>query len=148
MKAGARPDLPNPPPEPPANRSRACFWFQKLEVTKQQLKQLSKYKQDYEAVRERLETLPDEVSHEVMVPLGKLAYVPGRLKHTNEIMVLLGENWFVERSAKQSVEIVRRRIASKTPGALPSLRRSWFCDSSFCFLLQNAKKPWTASIRR
>ena len=93
-------------------------------MTKQQLKQLSKYKQDYEAVRERLETLPDEVSHEVMVPLGKLAYVPGRLKHTNEIMVLLGENWFVERSAKQSVEIVRRRIASKTPGALPSLHRS------------------------
>lgn len=99
-------------------------------MTKQQLKQLSKYKQDYEAVRERLETLPDEVSHEVMVPLGKLAYVPGRLKHTNEIMVLLGENWFVERSAKQSVEIVRRRIAKceETMNRLNSeieLHHSW-----------------------
>jgi len=59
----------------------------------------------------RLKTLPDKISHDVMVPLGKLAYVPGRLKHTNEILVLLGENWFAECSAKQSGEIIKRRVA-------------------------------------
>ena len=88
------------------------LWLQNLVVSKQKLKQLSKYKQDYEALKERLKTLPDRVSHEVMVPLGKYAFIPGHLKHTNEILVLLGENWFAQRSAKQSAEIVRRRIES------------------------------------
>ncbi len=36
--------------------------------------------------------------------------MPGKLVHTNEILVLLGDNWFVERSAKQSCDIVRRRL--------------------------------------
>ena len=29
--------------------------------------------------------------------------------HTNEITVLLGDNWFAERSVSQAVEIVARR---------------------------------------
>ena len=33
--------------------------------------------------------------------------------HTNEIMVLLGDNWFAERSAKQAAEIVQRRTKGK-----------------------------------
>jgi hypothetical protein len=44
------------------------------------------------------------------VPIGKVAFFPGHLIHTNEILVLLGDNWFVERSAKQACEIVQRRI--------------------------------------
>ena len=35
--------------------------------------------------------------------------MPGRLIHTNEIMVLLGDNWFAERSASQALEMVERR---------------------------------------
>ena len=35
--------------------------------------------------------------------------MPGRLIHTNEIMVLLGDNWFTERSASQALEMVERR---------------------------------------
>ncbi|XP_076040181.1 unconventional prefoldin RPB5 interactor isoform X2 [Oratosquilla oratoria] len=45
-----------------------------------------------------------------MVPIGKRAFMPGHLVHTNEVLVLLGDNWFAERSAKQAVEIVGRRI--------------------------------------
>jgi len=82
----------------------------KLEELKQRVGQLCKYKDDFDAVRTRLVTLPDRLSHEVMVPLGKVAFVPGRLKHTNEILVLLGDNWFAGRSARQSLEIVDRRI--------------------------------------
>ena len=36
--------------------------------------------------------------------------MPGQLVHTNEILVLLGDNWFVDRSACQAAEIVNRRI--------------------------------------
>ena len=35
--------------------------------------------------------------------------MPGKLIHTNEITVLLGDNWFAERSASQALEIVARR---------------------------------------
>ena len=43
--------------------------------------------------------------------------MPGELIHTNEIMVLLGDNWFAERSATQAMEIAKRRLKSKSdPG--------------------------------
>jgi hypothetical protein len=45
-----------------------------------------------------------------MVPFGKLAFIPGRIIHSNEILVLLGDNYFVERSCKQAMEIVNRRL--------------------------------------
>ena len=48
----------------------------------------------------------------LQVPLGPLAFMPGKIVHTNEILVLLGDNWFVERSAKQATEIIGRRIKS------------------------------------
>ncbi|XP_057377111.1 unconventional prefoldin RPB5 interactor 1-like [Daphnia carinata] len=80
------------------------------EIVRGKVKQLTKFREDYEALKARLETLPDKISHEVMVPFGKLAFIPGRVKHTNEILCLLGENWFVERSAKQAAQMVERRI--------------------------------------
>ncbi|XP_046573327.1 LOW QUALITY PROTEIN: unconventional prefoldin RPB5 interactor-like [Haliotis rubra] len=81
-----------------------------IEETENKIAQWQQYKSDYEALHRRLKTLPDKVEHEVMVPFGSLAFMPGRLVHTNEVMVLLGDNWFAERSAKQAAEIVSRRI--------------------------------------
>ncbi|KAF2283242.1 hypothetical protein GH714_043594 [Hevea brasiliensis] len=53
--------------------------------------------------------LPDELHHDVMVPFGKAAFFPGRLIHTNELVVLLGEGYYAERTAKQTIEILTRR---------------------------------------
>ena len=39
--------------------------------------------------------------------------MPGKLIHTNEILAMLGDNWFVERSTKQAVGIVERRLESE-----------------------------------
>ena len=39
--------------------------------------------------------------------------MPGEIIHTNEVMVLLGDNWFAERSAKQACEIIERRKKRK-----------------------------------
>ncbi|XP_029464304.1 unconventional prefoldin RPB5 interactor 1 isoform X2 [Rhinatrema bivittatum] len=44
-----------------------------------------------------------------MVPFGPLAFMPGRLVHTNEITVLLGDNWFAKCSAKQANSLVDHR---------------------------------------
>ncbi|XP_041500827.1 unconventional prefoldin RPB5 interactor 1 isoform X2 [Microtus oregoni] len=64
---------------------------------------------DYSALQERLRTLPDKLSYDVMVPFGPLAFMPGRLVHTNEVTVLLGDNWFAKCSAKQAIGLVEHR---------------------------------------
>ncbi|KAF9898949.1 uri1, prefoldin-like chaperone, partial [Lobosporangium transversale] len=70
------------------------------------------YEEDYRALKSTLLDLPKETTHSVMdeVPIGNLAFMPGKLVHTNEILVMLGDNWFVDRSAVQAAEIVDRRI--------------------------------------
>uniref|UniRef100_A0A3Q4HD02 URI1 prefoldin like chaperone n=1 Tax=Neolamprologus brichardi TaxID=32507 RepID=A0A3Q4HD02_NEOBR len=65
---------------------------------------------DYEALNDRLKTLPDQLSYDIMVPFGPLAFMPGKLVHTNEVTVLLGDNWFTKCSAKQAQKIVDHRM--------------------------------------
>ncbi|XP_059941049.1 unconventional prefoldin RPB5 interactor 1 isoform X2 [Mesoplodon densirostris] len=64
---------------------------------------------DYNALEERLSTLPDKLSYNIMVPFGPFAFMPGKLVHTNEVTVLLGDNWFAKCSAKQAVGLVEHR---------------------------------------
>ncbi|KAL0083591.1 hypothetical protein J3Q64DRAFT_1836086 [Phycomyces blakesleeanus] len=77
-----------------------------LEAEAQQWKS---FKEDYDALENQLKTFPDETTRSAMIPMGKLAFMPGKFIHTNEIMVLLGDQYYVERSAKQAISIVRRR---------------------------------------
>lgn len=83
---------------------------ERLQIVDEEITKLQKFRKDYEHLLNILRTLPDKTSYEVMVPFGSLAFMPGRLLHTNEILVLLGDNWFAERSAKQAAEIVQRRL--------------------------------------
>ena len=82
-----------------------------------------------ENVKQRLTTLPDKLTHPIQVPVGiqtpaspPLVLLNGQLKHTNEILVLLGDNWFVERSVKQSLDILDRRI-EKTKAMIENFRK-------------------------
>ncbi|KAJ8417871.1 hypothetical protein AAFF_G00227140 [Aldrovandia affinis] len=74
-----------------------------------QIQHWQKVEADYEALQERLHTLPDKLSYDIMVPFGPLAFMPGKLIHTNEVTVLLGDNWFAKCSAKQAVDLVEHR---------------------------------------
>ncbi|XP_029010830.1 unconventional prefoldin RPB5 interactor 1 [Betta splendens] len=65
---------------------------------------------DYEALKDRLQTLPDQLSYDIMVPFGPLAFMPGKLVHTNEVTVLLGDNWFTKCSAKQAQKLIDHRM--------------------------------------
>jgi len=72
----------------------------------------------HEAIKDKLSSLPDKTRYNIQVPVGStfpgqppLLLMKGYIKHTNEILVLLGDNWFVERSAKESVDIIDRRIS-------------------------------------
>ncbi|XP_011081368.1 RNA polymerase II subunit 5-mediating protein homolog isoform X2 [Sesamum indicum] len=75
----------------------------------QQLDQLKGFIDDNISVINLVQKLPDETHHNIMVPFGKAAFFPGRLIHTNEFMVLLGEGYYAERTAKQTVDILKRR---------------------------------------
>jgi len=83
---------------------------QKLEDNIAQTSKLKEHKKSYQTLEERLTTLPDKISHDVIVPFTKKAFMPGKLIHTNEIQVLLGDNYFLECSAKHAKEICTRRI--------------------------------------
>jgi prefoldin subunit 5 len=71
-----------------------------------------KFQTDYLHLKQRLETLPHELRYDVMVPISKVAFMPGRLVNTNEILVLLGDSWFVEKSAKQACDLIDRRLTN------------------------------------
>ncbi|KAI9315993.1 Prefoldin subunit-domain-containing protein [Dichotomocladium elegans] len=88
-------------------------WSAHIEEQKQRLdaevRRLKIFQQDYDALEKQLQTLPDETVRPAMIPIGGLAFMPGKLIHTNEITVYLGANYYAERSAKQALAIVNRR---------------------------------------
>lgn len=57
--------------------------------------------------------LPNEVKHAVMVPLSPVGFMKGEIVHGNEILVLIGEGYFVKRTAKQAREMIDRRQTCK-----------------------------------
>ncbi|GFS48512.1 unconventional prefoldin RPB5 interactor [Trichonephila inaurata madagascariensis] len=81
-----------------------------LQACIEKIAQWEKFKADYEALKQQLQTLPDAVSYDITVPFGSNAFTMGKMVHTNEVMVLLGDNWFAEVSAKQAAVIAERRI--------------------------------------
>ncbi|CAO2841513.1 unnamed protein product [Amaranthus hypochondriacus] len=80
-----------------------------------------------------VQRLPDELHHHIMVPFGKAAFFPGRLVHTNEFMVLLGEGYFAERSAKQTIDILKRRgqLLDSQVNSLNAVIRDLKAEASF-----------------
>eukprot|EP00898_Chlorokybus_atmophyticus_P005287 jgi/Chlat1/575/Chrsp103S01141 len=56
--------------------------------------------------------LPGRLHYDVMVPFGSAAFFPGRLIHTNEFMVSLGDGGVhqTERSATQAARILQRHV--------------------------------------
>lgn len=115
------PSEPEPEPQPLAEASAAAPLRapevarlreeQEKVVTncQEKIQHWEKVDNDYSALQERLRTLPDKLSYDVMVPFGPLAFMPGKLVHTNEVTVLLGDNWFAKCSAKQAVGLVEHR---------------------------------------
>ncbi|CAI8014734.1 Unconventional prefoldin RPB5 interactor, partial [Geodia barretti] len=80
-----------------------------LKGSQETIKKWEQFKYDYEVLQARLHTLPDKLTHDIMVPFGQFGFMRGHLYHTNEVMVLLGDNWFAQRTAKQAVEIAEHR---------------------------------------
>ncbi|KAI8141463.1 hypothetical protein BJV82DRAFT_619270 [Fennellomyces sp. T-0311] len=93
--------------------SQLTQWTQRLnerkEALQSELQRLQVFRNDYDALEKTLSTLPDQTTRSAMIPIGKLAFMPGKLIHTNEITVYLGDQYYAERSAKQAFGILERR---------------------------------------
>ena len=85
-------------------------YYQQLHQHKEDFKKFQASKQEHIEVLGLLKDLPKKTRHSIMVPMGPMAFMPGELVHTNEVLVLLGENYFAEQSAVQAAGIVQRRI--------------------------------------
>jgi len=90
------------------NRARTSEYL----TVEENCKKLNKFIEDYEAVKLSLLSLSEKCKHPVMVPFGNVAFMSGSLVHTNDVLVLLGDNWFVEQSTKQTVDILSRRVTA------------------------------------
>ncbi|KAK9092596.1 hypothetical protein Syun_027507 [Stephania yunnanensis] len=90
-------------------RKAALMVVQRIAENQNELQTLNLFLSENANLIKLVHKLPDELSHNVMVPFGKAAFFPGRLIHTNEFLVLLGEGYYVERTSKQTVEILGRR---------------------------------------
>eukprot|EP01018_Ginkgo_biloba_P030243 Gb_03341 [translate_table: standard] len=80
-----------------------------LEIPRKELQKLEEFLEDNRKLTKLVQKLPDEISYNIMVPFGKAAFFPGRMIHTNELLVLLGEGYYAERTAKQTMEVLHRR---------------------------------------
>ncbi|XP_052881253.1 uncharacterized protein LOC108483236 isoform X2 [Gossypium arboreum] len=106
---------------------------EKLSENQNEMNQLKEFIADNTSLINLVQKLPDELHHDIMVPFGKAAFFPGRLIHTNEFLVLLGESYYTERTAKQTVEILKRRgksLESKVD-ALKAVMQDLKAEASF-----------------
>jgi len=78
------------------------------------MEQLEKFKSDYAKLDDQIRTLPNNLSYQVMVPFGDgVGFMPGKIKNTNHIYVLLGDDNFALRTASQARGILARRQECK-----------------------------------
>jgi len=68
----------------------------------------------YEKLWDDMQELRKKSYVETMVPINKVAFFKGKLKHQNELMVFLGGDYFVERTVDECKPIIDRRIKSLT----------------------------------
>ncbi|KAH9792388.1 prefoldin chaperone subunit family protein [Citrus sinensis] len=99
----------------------------------QELERVKEFISDNTNLINLVQKLPEELHHGIMVPFGKAAFFPGRLIHTNEFMVLLGEGYYAERTSKQTVEILKRRgkVLDSQVDSLKAMMKDLQAEASF-----------------
>ncbi|KAJ3159068.1 uri1, prefoldin-like chaperone [Geranomyces michiganensis] len=80
-----------------------------IATTEANLQHWQKYDTDYLKLVDFMQEAVKTSRKPVKVPFGPFAFVPGHLVHTNEVTVLLGDNWFAEQSVAEAVDMVGRR---------------------------------------
>lgn len=69
-----------------------------------------KYKKELSETKESLQEFIKSRSLNIMVPMGKKAFVRGILQHTNEVTVSHGTSLFSDVSSAEAIEILEHRM--------------------------------------
>ncbi|CDW90655.1 prefoldin subunit family protein [Stylonychia lemnae] len=65
---------------------------------------------EYEKLSQTLIDISKKSTHHVMVPISEVGFfTQGKIKHSNEVLVFLGDNYFVERTAHECQDMINRR---------------------------------------
>lgn len=99
---------------------------------------------EYTKLGPELLKLGEKSTHEVMVPISEIAFFPkGKIKHSNEFLVAIGDNYFLERTSQECQPILGRRI-QKLQEQLDVVNRTLEKDLGLQKIMQEKtqKKKW------
>ncbi|KAF2549110.1 hypothetical protein F2Q70_00019295 [Brassica cretica] len=88
-------------------RKAASYVEERIREKREEMNRLQRFVDENDNLISLVKKLPEKLHHNV--PFGKIAFFPGRLIHTNECLVFLGENYYTDRTSKQTVDVLRRR---------------------------------------
>jgi len=77
---------------------------------KDQIDRIESLKKEHVETKEILSSISETLEKDVLLPINSVAFVRAQIYHTNETMINLGNDYFVERSVHQASQIVQRRI--------------------------------------
>ena len=83
---------------------------EQIRATEAELAKVSLKKEQCKKAREAIKGLSAKLSQTGLVPINEYGYMQGKLIHTNELMVHLGDDYFAECSASEAIAILERRI--------------------------------------
>lgn len=84
-----------------------------LKTTSQQKNEMKERIQQYDELDQVLERLPEKMEHEVMIPITKKAFVPGKIVRGNEILAHLGDKNYAWQTSQQARAIASRQKERK-----------------------------------
>lgn len=95
---------------PREDKQATLAWVRQAAASeKERLQTLRTYVDECDRLIELVQDLPKRTSWKAAIPFGSKAFFLGRIKHTNELMVHLGDDYFVDRSAFETVQIIQKR---------------------------------------
>eukprot|EP00933_Yihiella_yeosuensis_P074423 TRINITY_DN83358_c0_g1_i1.p1 TRINITY_DN83358_c0_g1~~TRINITY_DN83358_c0_g1_i1.p1 ORF type:complete len:385 (+),score=129.37 TRINITY_DN83358_c0_g1_i1:87-1241(+) len=83
---------------------------EQIQKVKQNAEALDARQDEWKELRGLLQDLPKKVRQPIMVPLGPLAFFPGEVVSTNEVLTQLSSEWFALRTTKNAIGMVDRRM--------------------------------------
>jgi len=91
-------------------RQTALAWVrQAMASERERLQTLRTYEDECDRLIDLVQDLPKRTSWKAAIPFGSKAFFLGRIVHTNELLVHLGDEYFVDRSAFETVQIIQKR---------------------------------------
>ncbi|OII72563.1 prefoldin like molecular chaperone [Cryptosporidium ubiquitum] len=85
--------------------------YKNKEVLEHEISELNSMISEFEQVLQVLKRLPNKVQHEIMVPLGPLAFSSGYIINTNKVLMHLGSDLYAERTTFESQKTINRRLS-------------------------------------